>query len=222
MAVATPFDPATAALGTGLVPLENYHSESVFQREKEMIFKKSWLCVGREDQAPNPGDYFVQDLPICDTSIIITRNRQNQLRAFHNMCLHRGNKVAVHPQGNVSRFVCGFHGWAYDNDGQLRHVPDEGSFHGLDKAKMCLREVALDTWQGFVFINVDPKPAQSLREHLGSLEHMFERVSARGDEMRSDPARRSECELEAAHGCLHGGLSCVGAACTFGTQCVQQ
>ena len=174
MAVATPFEPIAQTLGRGLVPLENYHSESVFQREKERIFKKSWLCVGREDMAPNPGDYFVQDLPVCDTSIIVTRNRQNQLRAFHNMCLHRGNKVAVHPQGNVSRFVCGFHGWAYDNDGQLRHVPDEGSFHGLNKDKMCLKSVALDTWQGFVFINVDPTPTQTLREHLGPLEHMFD------------------------------------------------
>lgn len=174
MATIQPLAFNTSDLGTGTVPLENYYSEEVFRKEKEHIFKKTWLCVGRVEQVAKPGDYFIQDLPVCDTSLIITRDDENNIHAFHNMCLHRGNKVAVFPSGNVRRFVCGFHGWAYGIDGKLRHVPDEGSFHTVTKEKMCLRSVALETWQGFIFINIDPEPKETLKQHLGQLWNLFD------------------------------------------------
>ena len=78
---------------TGPIPIEPYISEDYFKLEQERVFRKVWLNVGRIEQIPNPGDYFVKDLPMCRTSLIVTRDKKGQVRAFHNMCAHRGNKV---------------------------------------------------------------------------------------------------------------------------------
>ncbi len=164
-------------LDTDPISYETCYSPEFFAKEKEKIFKKSWIKVGRVSDIPRVGDYFVKDVPSCDTSIIVVRGRDNQIRAFHNMCPHRGNKVAAHIskdylkdyQDNAKNFVCTFHGWSFGLDGKLSHIPDEGSFFNLDKSKCGLAPVAVDTWLGIVFINVDPNPKESLKDSLGEL-----------------------------------------------------
>jgi phenylpropionate dioxygenase-like ring-hydroxylating dioxygenase large terminal subunit len=150
-----------------LFPIDKFYTPEYYALEKEKIFKKSWLRVGVETQIANVGDYFVKELDACDTSLIIVRGRDKQIRAFHNHCSHRGNRVAYDRSGNTTGFKCRFHSWAYGLDGSLRALPEEHLFPGLDKSQHGLTEVACDTWEGFIFVNVDPKPEKNLREYLG-------------------------------------------------------
>ena len=138
-----------------------------FESERERIFRRVWLNVAREDEIPAPGDYIVCDIEMVGCSILVVRGRDGRVRAFHNVCSHRGNKVATDARGQCRAFVCGFHGWAYDLQGGLAHVPDEEQFFGLDKAACGLKAVAADVWEGFVFINLSPEPAQPLGEFIG-------------------------------------------------------
>ncbi len=161
-------------LGTGPVPIEPYISPEYFEKEREYIFRKVWLNVGRVEQIPEPGDYFVKDLAVCRTSIIIVRGHDGQVHAFHNMCSHRGNPVVWNAKGACKMFTCRYHSWTYGLDGALRHIPDEKNFYGVKKDAHGLTPVAVDTWEGFIFINVDPRPKETLREYLGAVGESFE------------------------------------------------
>jgi phenylpropionate dioxygenase-like ring-hydroxylating dioxygenase large terminal subunit len=155
-------------LGTGPIPVEPYVSREYFERERELIFRKVWLIVGRVEQIPNPGDYLVKDLAVCKTSILMVRDKDDRLRAFHNMCSHRGNKLVPTSAGTCKGlFTCKFHGWAYGPDGSLRHIADEASFFNLNKSALDLTPVSVDTWQGFIFVNIDPDPKETLQAYLG-------------------------------------------------------
>src|SRR5262245_7885906 len=124
-------------LGTSPIPIEPYISRDYFEKERELIFRKVWLNVGRVEQIQNPGDYFVRDLAVCKTSILIVRGKDGAIRAFHNMCAHRGNKLVAAVNGTCKKlFVCKFHGWAYGLDGALRHIADEASFFNLNKESL--------------------------------------------------------------------------------------
>ena len=153
--------------GLGPLPIDSFFTPEYYALEKEHIFKKSWLRIGNGKQIPNVGDYFVKELESCDTSLLVVRGRDQKIRAFHNMCSHRSNRVAYETAGNTTTFKCSFHSWAYGLDGSLRAIPEEHLFPGLDKAENGLTEVACDTWEGFIFVNVDPQPKQTLREYLG-------------------------------------------------------
>jgi phenylpropionate dioxygenase-like ring-hydroxylating dioxygenase large terminal subunit len=152
-------------LGTDPVPIEPYISPEFFELERDRVFRRTWLCLGREERIPNPGDFFVKDLAIARTSIIVVRGEDGNARAFHNACSHRSNKVQWQATGCASTFTCPFHGWCYGLDGNLLAIPDEKNFFNLDKVRLGLTPIALDTWQGFIFINLNPE--QSLREYLG-------------------------------------------------------
>jgi phenylpropionate dioxygenase-like ring-hydroxylating dioxygenase large terminal subunit len=170
-------------LGTGPIPIEPYVSREYFEKEREQIFCKVWLNIGRVEQIPNPGDYFVKDLAICQTSILVVRGKDGAIRAFHNMCSHRGNQLVWDKQGACQIFTCKFHGWAYALDGSLRHVTDEDNFFGLKKETLGMTPVAVDTWEGFIFINIDPNPKETLSEYLGEIGtdikgYPFKEVSA--------------------------------------------
>ena len=101
-------------LGTGPVPIAPYTSPEYYEREQALIFRKVWLNVARVEQIPRPGDYLVKELEVCNTSILIVRGKDGIIRAFHNMCTHRGNKLAPDASGNCAGlFTCKFHGWAF-------------------------------------------------------------------------------------------------------------
>lgn len=151
----------------GRIPLGDFFTPEYYALEKERIFKKCWLPAGMEKQIPNVGDYFVKELEVCDTSLIIVRGRDQRIRAFHNACTHRLNRVAYAPAGNTTSFKCRFHSWSFGLDGKLLAVVEEHRFPGLVKAENNLTEVSCEVWEGFIYINVDPKPAQTLREYLG-------------------------------------------------------
>lgn len=156
-------------LGTSPLPADVFTSKEQFELEREHIFKKVWLNVGRVEQVPHPGDFFVKDIAMCQTSILVVRGRDGEIRAFHNMCSHRGNKIAWNAEGNCKVFTCKFHGWVYGLDGELRHVPDEENFFDFRRDDYGLTPVACDVWEGFIFIHTDPDPQETLEEYLGEL-----------------------------------------------------
>lgn len=154
-----------------------YTSQAQFELERDKIFRKYWLNLGRIEDIPKPGDYVVHELPLFPTSILLIHGYDGRVRGFHNMCTHRGNKVcpmfaapeAFVKTGNKRFHTCEFHGWVFNDKGQLVDIPDEAEFFDLDRKNLNLREVATDTWEGFIFINLDPAPALTLREQLGGL-----------------------------------------------------
>jgi phenylpropionate dioxygenase-like ring-hydroxylating dioxygenase large terminal subunit len=161
-------------LGTGPVSNRPCVSLEYFELERERVFKRVWLNVGRVDEIPNPGDFLVRDLAVCKTSLLVVRGADGGVRAFHNVCSHRGNQVSWREKGNCRSFTCKFHGWTYDLDGKLVGVTDEANFFGLNKAENGLTPVAADTWEGFIFVNLDPNPAESLRDYLGEVADHLE------------------------------------------------
>ena len=153
-------------VGTGPVPTEPYYAPDYFEREKAAIFRKVWLNVGRVEEIAEPGDYIVRDM--IAASVLIVRQADRSIRAFHNVCSHRSNKLVLDRAGKgARRFTCIFHSWSYDISGSVKSVTDEGMFFNLDRNACALTPVNCDVWNGWIHINLDPNPAQTLTEWLG-------------------------------------------------------
>jgi len=164
---------ALAGLPTGPVPTEPYRSPAFFELERERVFKRAWLCLGRVERLPKAGSYFVQPIEVAKTSILVTRAKDGTIRAFHNVCSHRSNMLVLDDEGVAPRFVCRYHNWTYRGDGSLTGVPDERNFFGLDKDRCGLTRVAADIWEGWIFINLQPEPEVGLAEFLGDFGEQY-------------------------------------------------
>ena len=121
------------------------------------------------------GSYFTKDLDAARTSVVVVRDRDGEVRAFHNMCRHRGNKLVwtdyptQETSGTCRQFTCKYHGWRYGLDGGLTFVQQEDEFFDLDKADYGLAPVQTEVWEGFVFVNLDNSNTTPVREYLGGL-----------------------------------------------------
>ncbi|HAC33432.1 MAG TPA: hypothetical protein DCF45_02820 [Gammaproteobacteria bacterium] len=164
-------------MGDGPISVEPYVSEEFFEQEKAHIFRKAWIQVCREDHLPDPGDYMVIPMEVWNSEIIVVRGKDSQVRAFHNICRHRGMKVIRREMDESMNFQCGnghvmicpFHGWTYNNDGTLRPLMGEEYFPDIDREQLGLVPVTLDSWNGFLFVHYQSEPEQGLREFLGAL-----------------------------------------------------
>jgi phenylpropionate dioxygenase-like ring-hydroxylating dioxygenase large terminal subunit len=179
-------------LGTGLVSYADCISPEFYEWERAAIFRRAWLHVGRVEQLPRAGSYFTKELAVANTSVIVVRGGDGEVRAFHNVCRHRGNKLVwtdtPHDEtsGTTRQFACKYHGWRYGLDGACTFVQQEGEFFDLDKADYGLVPVHCDVWAGFVFVNLErePEPDQSLRAYLGPMvtaieDYPFDRLTER-------------------------------------------
>ncbi len=165
-------------LGTAPVSYEDSISPEYFERERDAIFGRSWLNVGRVEQLARVGSYFTREIDAVRTSVIIVR-APDGVRAFHNICRHRGNKLVwqdypgEETSGTCRQFTCKYHGWRYGLEGDLNFVQQEGEFFDLDKSDYGLAPVRVDTWEGFIFVNLDADQSNSdstpLRDYLGEL-----------------------------------------------------
>jgi phenylpropionate dioxygenase-like ring-hydroxylating dioxygenase large terminal subunit len=183
------FTPNYPQLGTGPVQYDDCISEQFFAAERQAVFNRTWLCVGRVERLPRPGSYFTRDLPGRLASIVITRDLDNGVHAFHNVCAHRGNKVVwqEHPQqetaGTCRAFSCKYHGWRYGLDGRVTHITNEEEFFDLDKSRLRMPPVHCEVFAGFIFINLaeDPVPLRTfLGERILELEAFpFDRMTQR-------------------------------------------
>ena len=178
------------------VSFEDSISPAFYELEREAIFKRAWLNVGRIEQLPRNGSYFTKELPGLRTAVIVSRDMDGQVRAFHNVCRHRGNKLVWEgtPRdetcGNARQFVCKYHGWRYGLDGACTYVHQENQFFDLRKDELGLAPVHCDTWAGFIFVNLAREPRQTLRDYLGTMvgalegypfDRMTERYSFRAE-----------------------------------------
>jgi phenylpropionate dioxygenase-like ring-hydroxylating dioxygenase large terminal subunit len=162
-------------LGTAPVSYEDSISPEHYELERDAIFRRSWLNVGRVEQLPRNGSYFTRELDAARTSVIVVRGTDGEVRAFHNICRHRGNKLvwndfpAEEVSGSCRQFTCKYHGWRYGTDGELTFVQQESEFFDLDKADYPLAAVQCEVWEGFVFVNLDPANTTPVRDYLGRL-----------------------------------------------------
>ena len=160
-------------LGTGPVSYEDSISPDHYELERKAIFARTWLNVGRVEQLPRNGSYFTKELDAAGTSLVIVRGRDGEVRAFHNICRHRGNKLVWNDypgeetSGTCRQFTCKYHGWRYATEGDLTFVQQESEFFDLDKSEYGLAGVQVEAWEGFIFVNLDPENTTPLREYLG-------------------------------------------------------
>ena len=128
-----------------------YRNRAFFDLEMDRIFKRHWLLAGHLGEMPESGDYLTFD--VAGERAVVIRGDDGVVRAFHNVCRHRGSCLVDQPRGHCERLlVCPFHGWAYGRDGRLRGVPARKTFPGLDERQHGLVPVDLEVWHGFVFI----------------------------------------------------------------------
>ncbi len=160
------------SFGQRTLPREYFVSDEIYRTEQERIFSRHWLLAGHVSQLPTTGSYFVfeQDRE----SVLVVRGADGQVRAFHNHCRHRGTRLCTEHQGTVGTAIqCPYHAWTYGLDGALRAAPNMQDVQGFDRAEFPLHTVALENWQGFLFVNLAAEPVP-FSEALGPLVGKFE------------------------------------------------
>jgi phenylpropionate dioxygenase-like ring-hydroxylating dioxygenase large terminal subunit len=150
-------------LGSELISPERYTSPNFMAREWNSIWSKVWLLGGRESDIREPGSYICTN--IGRESVLIVRQEDGSIRAFYNVCLHRGNRLRGEGLGKASSFRCGYHDWEYLLDGSINHIPDLDTFP--QGAPPCGRipELPCDTWGSFVWFSLNPD-VEPLQEFL--------------------------------------------------------
>ena len=147
------------------VPGYIYTSPEVFELEKQEIFLKDWLCVGRVEEIGKPGDYAT--FRLAGEPLVVARDEQGDINAFANVCRHRGVEVAQ-GQGNLKEFSCPYHGWTYNLKGELLGAPFIKGVKGFDPKTCRLKPVKVDSWGGFLFVNFDTE-CESRTDFFGDL-----------------------------------------------------
>ena len=145
------------AAGAKTLPGRYYTSETVYRRESERIFGEKWLYAGRAGRITAPGDYFLFENG--SENLIILRDRRGQIRAFHNLCRHRGTRLCKAPEGRFSSSIqCPYHAWTYRLDGELSGAPNMHEVEGFAKSDYPLLPAACAEWEGGIFVNFGENP----------------------------------------------------------------
>ncbi len=160
------------------VPAEAYVSPEYAKAERDKLWRKVWLQAGRLQDIPEVGNYITYD--IIDDSVIIVRSSETEIRAFHNVCPHRGRKLVDIPEGKRNahgtrpNFICGYHGWTFDLDGKNTYIEHQDDWQGhLCDGLADLGKVQVDTWGGWIWINLDPD-CMPLAEYLQPAAQMLD------------------------------------------------
>ncbi len=189
----TTFIKATQAYQQGqrTLPRQYYTAPEVYAEEQERIFGRRWLCVGRAGGLADAGDYVLRDA--AGESILVVRGQDAAVRAFYNVCRHRGTRLCEETHGRLSETIqCPYHAWTYTLDGALIGAPHMGEVAGFDKRDFPLNPVALATWEGFLFANLAPEP-EPFERAFAPLVGRFSRFNLA--ELRT--ARRIEYDVKA-------------------------
>jgi Rieske 2Fe-2S family protein len=191
--------------GARTMPARYYTSPDIYAREQEHLLRTRWLCVGRADQLREPGAYFLQ--PIGQESIIVLRDRKGVLRAFYNVCRHRGTRICEAAQGRFGETIqCPYHAWTYSTDGRLIGAPHMQEAEGFDKAEFPLKAVAVHEWEGFLFIHLgaDPEPFERAYAALAGRFDRFNLAALRpGRRIEYDVASNWKLVFQNYSECLH-------------------
>ena len=167
------------------LPSSWYRSPEVWRAERERIFLREWIAVCRDEEVPKPGDFRVMD--VLGESVLLVRNREGRLRAFYNVCRHRGSRLCRTPEEtaalsvslpggiNGARIVCPYHQWSYDLNGALVAAPHLTGAEGFDKGAYHLYPIGAECWGGFVFLNMTPGEARPLSAQLNGIPERLQR-----------------------------------------------
>lgn len=154
------------------LPAWTYHDAEFHLLELDRIFRPSWQIVCHESDVHTPGDWHTLDY--CGESVIVVRGRDAALRAFTNVCRHRGSRLVDGAAGCAKKLVCPYHAWTYDLDGRLTGVPDSASYPTLARDRAGLVPVALEIWRGFVFVRLEDDGGPSVAQMMAPYEAMIE------------------------------------------------
>src|SRR5205809_6167141 len=136
---------------------EYYTTPEIYGQEMERIFSRRWLCVGRATELADSGDFVLRT--VAGEGIIVVRGQDGAVRAFYNVCRHRGTRLCETERGRLSETIqCPYHAWTYTLDGTLIGAPHMNEVAGFDKRDYPLHQVALAEWEGFLFINLAQEP----------------------------------------------------------------
>jgi Rieske 2Fe-2S family protein len=156
------------------LPARYYTDPSVFAREQAVFFRRGWVGVGRLETLPARGSWFTRDIA-GDSVVVVRASDADDVRAFHNVCRHRGTRLCGDASGTFGgRVVCPYHAWTYDYDGALVGAPHMDGTAGFSKEDYPLRTVRTAVWDGHVFVSLDPH-GPTLDTHLGALTTKFRR-----------------------------------------------
>jgi len=156
------------------LPGRFYWDPEIFEQERQRIFRRSWQYVGHVSMLPEPGSYIVRE--ILDQSVVVLRDRAGELRAFFNVCQHRAHRL-LEGEGRLAAVItCPYHAWAYDLEGELRRARGAEGLEGFDRREFRLSSVALGSFLGFLFVNLDGK-APPFAEVAGGLAAEVESFS---------------------------------------------
>lgn len=158
-------------LGSEPIAASRYTDPAFFEQEKEKMWENVWQFAARDEELPEPGDYIVYEN--VGRSYLIVRQDDGGVRAFHNVCLHRGRKLAQ-GEGSTESFTCAFHGFTWFADGQLKSIPCKWDFGHLKAEEMSLPEAETARWQGYIFVRENPG-GPSIEEFLNPLPEHFAR-----------------------------------------------
>lgn len=163
------------------LPAEWYTDPEIFARERERIFRRAWQYAGLTEQLSQPGDFLTATLG--DVPVVLTRAANGALRAFANVCRHRGSLLVHEACGNRTSLQCRYHAWTYNLDGTLRAAPGMKDEPGFDPDAYPLVTLPVETWGPFVFVNPD-REAAPLTSVLGALPELTATSGIRLDALR--------------------------------------
>ncbi len=160
------YNPNDALEQAWTIPSPWYFDAGIRELEQMGVFAKTWQVVGRAGQVRDKGNFFTADL--AGEPIVVARGDDGQLRAFYNVCRHHAAAVVTEAEGCAKQFRCPYHGWTYGNDGALKGMVEFEGVCNFDRGKNGLVPVKADTWENFVFVNLDGRAAP-LKDFLGAV-----------------------------------------------------
>jgi choline monooxygenase len=163
------YNPANPLEKAWTIPAPWYFDERLAQLERESVFGANWQVAGHLDQVKEPGQFFTID--VNNEPLVVVRGDDGKLRGFYNVCRHHAAAVVPETHGCAKNFRCPYHGWTYGNDGSLKGMVEFEGVCNFDRADNGLVPLRVDTWENFVFVNLDGRAAP-LREFLGKVPEL--------------------------------------------------
>ncbi len=170
-----PTEEAAKLVGRGPVSSRPYHDPAWWELERKAIFLRSWIHIGHVCEVPEAGSFIRREVEFARASLLIMRGKDGAVRAFHNVCTHRGTQLTQESCGRKNTFSCPYHMWTFGSDGALLSAPDFERFY-TSKDSVALKQVAVDVCGGLIFICFEPR--QTLREYLGTMADKLEQTPA--------------------------------------------
>jgi Rieske 2Fe-2S family protein len=177
--------------GSKTLSREYYVSPEIFTAEMDRIFSRQWFCAGHTSRIPNAGDYFLVEA--FGESIIVLRDQSNEIRAFYNVCRHRGTHMCEESEGTFGKSIqCPYHAWTYGLDGRLIGASLMKDVEDFDRNDYPLHAVNLQVWEGFIFLNLSRSP-EPFEQVFAPLTNKFDSWNL----PRLQPARRITYDVKA-------------------------